>query len=315
MLSNQKENEDESKKHFSELKESIEVEKRHPWQNDHVPQVVQDRLDELHNHHQSEIKRLREEIESNRKVGNEEKRNEHVENNVLQNVYNFKSDEGNFNKSDGIRTRSQAVGSIFKKGSTFLSPKPLQMTTWNSRAIFSRTDPSPVATVRPQRQQTQNTISGKCAERAVQAIQPITAVLGQPLPHVNSQFGRNNADNANVISNQNGQAYDPYPSEQQDYTLSNTIAKTNKRKRGGKKCRKRKTAARKPSREVTQQKLKENHNVSNESAQPIGNAGGVLRRKVGSVLQTSNASSALYDFHDETSPISNLRQKKMLNNR
>ena len=44
--------------------ESVGIEQ--PWQNDNVPKKVQDKLDELHNQHQSEIKRLETEMKNQR---------------------------------------------------------------------------------------------------------------------------------------------------------------------------------------------------------------------------------------------------------
>ena len=132
------------------IDKSIE-DKSASWKNDMVPKKVQAQLDELHNQHKSEIQKLEKQIEEQRK--NAEEMASHKKDpepmmteSVLQNVYNINNEERRQNDS-----KTKPSGPLFQRASGFISPRPPVGTTWNSRAIFGRTNPSPVATVLPQR--------------------------------------------------------------------------------------------------------------------------------------------------------------------
>lgn len=126
-------------------------EKSVSWKNDMVPKKVQAQLDELHNQHLSEIKRLEQQIEDQKKKTDEAAKSEsdqqsNTTGSVLQNVYDLQ-----FGDQRKTENKDRAQVSLFNKASGFVSPRPLVGTRWNSRAIFGRTNPSPVATVLPQR--------------------------------------------------------------------------------------------------------------------------------------------------------------------
>ena len=132
------------------IDKSIE-DKSASWKNDLVPKKVQAQLDELHNQHKSEIQKLEKQIEEQRK--NAEEIASHKKDpepmmteSVLQNVYDINTEERRQNES-----KTKPSGPLFQRASGFISPRPPVGTTWNSRAIFGRTNPSPVATVLPQR--------------------------------------------------------------------------------------------------------------------------------------------------------------------
>lgn len=130
------------------------TDKSKPWRNDLVPEKVQTQLDELHNQHITEIERLEKQIEEQKKRVDENvktQNDQQVESvqSFLQNIYDFPGD----NQKRTEPTKKAPV-SLFQRASGFVSPRPLVGTTWNSRAIFGRTNPSPVATVLPQRKST-----------------------------------------------------------------------------------------------------------------------------------------------------------------
>ena len=129
-------------------------EKCNAWHNELVPKKVQAQLDELYNYHVSEVQRLEREIENQKKkydnsIKTQTDQQTGTVGSVLQNVYDFQLE-------DNQKSRNSAQLPLFQRASGFVSPRPLAGTVWNSRAVFGRTNPSPVATVLPQRKPTAN---------------------------------------------------------------------------------------------------------------------------------------------------------------
>ena len=121
------------------------------WKNDLVPKKVQAQLDELHSQHMSEIQKLEKQIEEQKKNAEEVAKSKMdlqppMAESALQNIYDLNAEERRQTES-----KTKPPGSLFQRASGFISPRPPVGTTWNSRAIFGRTNPSPVATVLPQR--------------------------------------------------------------------------------------------------------------------------------------------------------------------
>ena len=121
------------------------------WKNDLVPKKVQAQLDELHSQHMSEIQKLEKQIEEQKKNAEEVAKSKKdlqppMAESALQNIYDLNAEERRQTES-----KTKPPGSLFQRASGFISPRPPVGTTWNSRAIFGRTNPSPVATVLPQR--------------------------------------------------------------------------------------------------------------------------------------------------------------------
>ena len=154
------------------------------WRNDLVPKKVQDQLDELHNQHLSEIQKLEKQIEDQR-IKAEEVAKSKVDQqattaeSALQNIYDL-----NVGEKRQIDNKNRPPGSLFQKASGFISPRPPIGTTWNSRAIFGRTNPSPVATVLPQRQAAAND-DVRSATNAVSLVpQQNSRVQQAEVPHI-----------------------------------------------------------------------------------------------------------------------------------
>lgn len=189
----------ESKTCMEEIRAANYNGKEPPWINDTVSKKIQDQLNELHNHHQAEIKRIEAEMHSTKNMRIHEKGNIRKENCALnlclqdsefnrnlQNVYHDEpqSNPGNF---ESAKTFSSA---FHHKETRFVSPKLSQVTTWKSRAIFGRTNiclKSPVATVLPQRQQrvepSARQVDELQAEAAVtERTQPVIELHIDPLP-------------------------------------------------------------------------------------------------------------------------------------
>ncbi|KAL4226113.1 hypothetical protein ACF0H5_014100 [Mactra antiquata] len=319
VLSNLNECKGQNTECFNELKKVLDIERKQPWQNNSVPKVIQDRLDELHTQHQSEIKRLRDEIERNRRQDNKENNNDELnlkKDSIFQNVYNAKSDDDIFNRNDGIRTRSQASGTIFKKNSTFLSPKPPQPSPWNKRPLFGRTDPSPVATVRPQRHHA-NTITEKVAVKAVQAIQPITSTFSQQLSNYNTIQSRNFVSNDNFLTNSGRFASDTLQSKRKAHEETEPVSysKTTEKEggRGRKRGRKRKSSVKKTKQNSKHMAIENSYisnNGQNKTFLPafVPKANTVTRRNERAVIPASRGYADTFDFHDDTSPILPLRK-------
>lgn len=132
-----------------------------PWLNDHVPKKVQEQLNELHDKHQAEVKRLEDQINKQKEESQQKKENKRDDrdcnlnkfvDHTMVNVYDFT--EGDMKASGDCKPAINAT-SIFKKRSGFLSPHPPQG-TWSSKTLFARKQIiSPVATVLPQRQAVQ----------------------------------------------------------------------------------------------------------------------------------------------------------------
>lgn len=97
VISGQKELVEETKSCLEAFKSSSENVDR-PWLNDRVPKKVQEQLNELHDKHQTEIKRLEREIEMQR-TRQEEKENtvqvfkHQNEEKTMFNVYDFALEE------------------------------------------------------------------------------------------------------------------------------------------------------------------------------------------------------------------------------
>lgn len=142
---------EETKSLLEELKQNTAVlNADRPWLNDGVPKKVQEQLNELHDKHQAEIKRLEGEIEMQKKTKQQEQKREKEQNDKesFLSVYDFADIE---TKGSGD-CKTKTSGRLFKKSSVFLSPRPPQG-TWNSKTLFARRNiVSPVATVLPQRQ-------------------------------------------------------------------------------------------------------------------------------------------------------------------
>ena len=148
------------------------TEKSKSWRNDLVPEKVQAQLDELHNQHISEIERLEKQIEEQKKRVDENVKTQNDQQaksveSVMQNFYDFPAENQKRNEA-----RNKAPVSLFQRASGFVSPRPLVGTTWNSRAIFGRTNPSPVATVLPQRK---STTDERCLNANVTPFMPQTS--------------------------------------------------------------------------------------------------------------------------------------------
>lgn len=167
---------DENRSTLSELKRSVSEENSRPWQNKNVPKMIQDKLNELHSYHQSEIKRLEAEIETQRKKNAEEKvrsSSNCLESKITSNLQNVYDLEQSDPYPENVSTRTGRASVMFKNGPGLLSPRPPQGTSWNSRSLFCRPNPSPVATVLPQRKSMQeNVVTVKNAIQATQALQP-----------------------------------------------------------------------------------------------------------------------------------------------
>lgn len=115
-----------------------------------VPKVVQDRLDEMHSNHIKEIERIRQEI-NQRNEQSQNKRTSHIppgnSNVELEQLANFQEVE--------VCQNNQTNSVIFKTGksSTFISPHNLKTIGWTAKQLFSKSNPSPIATVYPQQKE------------------------------------------------------------------------------------------------------------------------------------------------------------------
>ncbi|XP_069142413.1 putative leucine-rich repeat-containing protein DDB_G0290503 [Argopecten irradians] len=122
-----------SQKRFSEYHESI-------------PKKIQDQLDEMHSNHMKEVERIRKEINQRNK--------ESI--NKLDSVVQRKNNlpRSQFLESRGMDDDAQQVRNSFEfrqgKNSLFISPGNIRSTGWTAKQLFSRSNPSPVATVYPQ---------------------------------------------------------------------------------------------------------------------------------------------------------------------
>lgn len=152
---------EETRSSFEELKSQSKLNSDRPWLNDHVPKKVQEQLNELHDKHQAEIKRLEDQINKQKEESQQKKENKRgdqdfnlnkFDDHTMVNVYDFT--EGDM-KAGGDCKPANNPSLIFKKRSGFLSPHPPQG-TWSSKTLFARKQIiSPVATVLPQRQPVQ----------------------------------------------------------------------------------------------------------------------------------------------------------------
>ncbi|WAR25315.1 hypothetical protein MAR_011019 [Mya arenaria] len=139
---------------LEDMKKTASTLEQKPWENSvYVPKKIQDQLNDLHDRHQAEIRRLETGMENQRKASEEAERKKRLSTSSMPdsnhyplcNIYDF-------NEKDGAnQITGQRQVKVLQKHSGFLSPRPPQG-TWNSRTLFGRANPSPVATVLPQRQ-------------------------------------------------------------------------------------------------------------------------------------------------------------------
>lgn len=337
---------DQSRNCLDEVKKSVSTENGRPWQNDKVPKQIQDQLDELHNHHQSEIKRLETQIESQRKTTAERKDRNRVadkcveesqpEDASLQNVYDFQQNElTSTTGAVGIRRNEREP--MFKHGSGLLSPRPLQGTIWNSRTLFGRTNPSPIATVLPQRQQAQDTtLSVQNAVHAAQAVQTIPVTSAQPRQLRNRssktlqpslvtgrstvQFQDNDMALNFIVGNENSDSCNTVD-------VSNTKQTKKSGKRKGRKCNK---SRRRNKMELSQNSIEdtpditatqdENEYANSETLEEQPRVESVEARKESTCIPSRTSAikpvcnlDNVFEFHDELSPGPVLRKQNRPN--
>jgi len=305
---------------LNEIKNAAaEVIQQKPWENNNnVPKEIQDKLNDLHEKHQAEIRRLETEIESQKRASKEAEREERdrklsLENNnkcqfPFQNIYDFNDKE-----NDSFNSKNQIV---LKKHSGFLSPKPPQG-KWNSRTLFGR--PSPVATVLPQRQ----------TSAVVNPVPPSVSATAsrestnnyQPPASPETSHGRQLRSRSNVASHQQSstESYEERNTEMfndvnnNDGSIENTYGTvassipsadqgTGKSKRSRKKGRK----GRKPKN--VKPAVNKNKSCQSKNKNPATNE--VTRKSTHAVPRPSQHQSAVtaydgnpFDFHDETSPL------------
>ncbi|XP_053377308.1 uncharacterized protein LOC123529339 isoform X2 [Mercenaria mercenaria] len=344
---------DENKNCLNELKKCVSDKDTRPWQNENVPKMIQDKLDELHNYHQSEIKRLETEIENQQKKNdmpqkeaNSRSNEEDAVNNILQNICDLQENGNDIKESSTYRRRDR--GTMFKNGPGLLSPRPLQGTSWNSRTLFGRTNPSPIATVLPQRKQAQDTTM-----TAKDAVQTIKAYEHSDDGHAQTRLLENRyRKNENIQPATTGRqksvriSHDTFvdscfSSETADQ-ISNTavhsinLKKQHKKKRGRKKGGKRKRSGNnifpkpgnKPINENKQSSQRNTdscqivkmgcnkNSIDYERKQTDSSTTSSEGKEILDTFQTSTVCSEvvspknIFDFHDELSPGPVLRKQK-----
>lgn len=326
---------DENRSTLSELKRSVSEENSRPWQNENVPKMIQDKLNELHNFHQSEIKRLEAEIENKKKNHNEgEVRtiSNCLDSTImsnLQNVYDLEQSGPDLEVANGC-TRTGRASVMFKNGPGLLSPRPPQGTSWNSRSLFSRHNPSPVATVLPQRKSVQeNVVTVKNAIQATQALQPTvdnemqTRQLRSRHRPNSGRFEREAAvacerNIANVDSVESNVLHHADAIKSLEKRPGKNKGK-GRRKAGKKQCTKSKRNQSKnpkpsPATLVSIEKGSVNY-VKNQGEQHTCNKILIDRNKSPIVLNSSSVLSSrnIFDFHDELSPSQVLRKSNKQN--
>ena len=161
------------------------------WENDRIPKHIQEQLNALHSSHQSEIKRLEAEIKTQKDQAlacqeNTYKKSSSNENQTTGNVYNSCTD----------KESSKRAAYIFEKSIGFVSPKPLQGTRWNSRQLFGRLNPSPVATVHPQRKSLIGNVLSDTKGNPV-AQRPLQSATNKILPVLNEYQKHDTVTQAN----------------------------------------------------------------------------------------------------------------------
>ncbi|XP_033745265.1 protein MLP1-like [Pecten maximus] len=123
----------ESRQRFSDYHES-------------VPKKIQDQLDEMHSNHIKEVERIRREINQRNEESQKKK-------DCLMPPGSTSMLHSQFLESREMENGDQERDSFtFKRGKNnlFISPGKITQTSWTAKQLFSRSNPSPVATVYPQ---------------------------------------------------------------------------------------------------------------------------------------------------------------------
>lgn len=300
---------------LKEFKHDVLLERKKPWQNENVPKAVQEKLDELHNYHQSEIKRLEAEIESHQKKNDTPKIDDYTKNDaenavnyILQNVFNLQQNSNGRVENNSCPKKS--FTSMFKNGPGLLSPRPPKGTSWNSRALFGRCNPSPVATVLPQRKQTNQDLV--CTNGSTQA----TGVTDDQNMNArvlrNRSVGINNIPNVLNVNNSVGNTAVPSANgKKKQKQVKKIKADTSKSECIGypsSQTKKRKVNEMSSRRNTLRSKKIED--ISYEDSHDNEHTGKIIPtdREWSNSSQTRNvcnddlSEKSIFEFHDETSP-------------
>ncbi|XP_021364145.1 putative leucine-rich repeat-containing protein DDB_G0290503 [Mizuhopecten yessoensis] len=116
-----------------------------------VPKKIQDQLNEMHNNHIKEIERIRKEI-NQRNEESQSKRDCQLppgRSGMLHSKLLEFQEMENDNQDKGLNFIAFEHG----KKSSFISPGNIRSSGWTAKQLFSKTNPSPVATVYPQRKE------------------------------------------------------------------------------------------------------------------------------------------------------------------
>jgi hypothetical protein len=199
---------------------------------------------------------------------------------------------------------------MFKNGPGLLSPRPPKGTSWNSRALFGRTNPSPIATVLPQRKQINEDLV--CSSSFTPVTNAVNAVDNQ---NVNARVLRNRSvginnmpqvsgDIGSVISDSGNDKCLQSVNRRKTRKQSNKKVKADTKKTGTKKMKvnkgKRNTMKQNKEKTVLNEK---SHGNEIEHVEKI--TSGDSKQWTNS-SETKNVCSNLsrkdiFDFHDETS--------------
>ena len=273
-------------------------EKSKAWNNDTVPLRVQEQLDELHYQHVSEINRLKKEMENQKKqIDNSLKTKiDQQTGPTLQNVYDLQNDDG---KEASGQTNKGTHLPLFQRSSGFVSPRPLTGTTWNSRTIFGRANPSPVATVLPQRKPTTDDKQTEMLNLASHSNNEAPVDLRQPPTQLVTQ---NNASNIprsretvqqslTIVAGRGSSSMDRQGRED-NCSRQDKGRESSKGKKVPKKRRK-KTSFSKKKKQNMKVKTYERNSITQETRESTTN---------------SSQSLTVYEFRDETSPTTVIRK-------
>ena len=271
------------------------------WNNDTVPLRVQEQLDELQNQHVSEINRLKKEMENQKKqIDNSLKtkldQQTGAVDSTLQNVYDLQNDDG---KKAGTQNNVGTHLPLFQRSSAFVSPRPLSGTTWNSRTIFGRTNPSPVATVLPQRKPTTddkhtemlNLVPHSNSEAPVDLRQPPTQLVTQNHASNIPRSRETVQQSLTIVAGRGTNSMDRQGREE-NCSRQDKGRESSKGKKVPKKRRK-KTSFSKKKKQNMKVKTYERSSVTQETRESATN---------------SSQSLTVYEFRDETSPTTVIRK-------
>lgn len=153
----------ELEQHAGTIKDQVTAEiksdlKKGNWEfDDSVPKSLREQLDTMHNNYQKEIERIRND-NATENVTNCSKNDQENLNEIKNDYFKDPSDymkswpRRNSSFSDKLGFNDISVKQRTKRQSSFLSPG-VEGNRWNSRMLFSKTNPSPVAAVKPQPQE------------------------------------------------------------------------------------------------------------------------------------------------------------------